>query len=111
MSQGRFQLYTKVIDDDDGWFNNDDDVDDVYANVYLSPSSSYTGEYSYRGNHGNSRLTFTFKVACSVNYYGSNCATYCIAQSSTTSGYYTCATNGNRVCRQEWTGSQCTTRT
>jgi len=71
------------------------------------PSLSYTSKKSFNGIHGNSQLTFQFKVTCGNNFYGRNCATRCVGQNSVANGFYTCSSEGERVCLAGWTGPAC----
>ncbi len=80
----------------------DDHVDDVYADVTLSPSSSFTSWRTYNGDHGNAAITLRFKVTCSSNYYGRDCATYCV-RTDTSRGHYTCGSSGQKICLPGWT--------
>ena len=106
--QGGFQLYIEVYDVD---LNADDHVDDVYIEMSLSPSSSFTSRQNFYGDHGRSRIEFSFRVQCSSNYYGSDCATYCVPRDSS-SGHYTCGSRGQKICRSGWTNpsNNCRTR-
>ena len=104
--QGGFQLYVKVRDVDSG--NADDHVDDIYVDVSLSVASSFTTQTDFYGDHGNSRIRLSFRVRCSANYYGSDCATYCVNTDDST-GHYTCSASGMKNCLAGWTGSDCNT--
>ena len=96
----------RVVDEDVG--NADDHVDDIYVDVSLSVSSSFTTQTDFYGDHGNSRIRLSFRVQCSANYYGSDCATYCVNTDDST-GHYTCGTGGTKNCLAGWTGSECNT--
>ena len=89
--------------------NANDHIDDIYVTITRSPGSSYSSRGSYTGIHGNSRIELSFRVQCGTNYYGSNCATYCVARDDS-GGHYTCGTNGQKICRSGWSSSYCTTR-
>jgi hypothetical protein len=104
--QGGFQFYIRVSDEDVAF---DDHVDDVYADVSLSPSSSFTSVRTFTGDHGNSRIALSFRVRCSANYYGSNCATYCV-RTDNSRGHYTCGSNGQQICLPGWSAANCLTR-
>ena len=79
----------------------DDHVDDVYADVTLSPSSSFTSTRTYTGAHNNARISFSFRVRCNANYYGSDCATYCV-NTDNSNGHYTCGSSGQKICLAGW---------
>ena len=82
--------------------NADDHVDDVYIEMSLSPSSAFTSGQNFYGDHGHSRMEFSFRVQCSSNYYGSDCATYCVITNDS-SGHYSCGANGEKICLSGWT--------
>ena len=107
MVQGSFQLYVRVVDEDSG--NSDDHVDDIYIDISLSVSSSFTTQTDFYGDHGNSRIRLAFRVRCNANYYGSDCATYCVNTDDST-GHYTCGPDGTKNCLSGWTGTECNTR-
>ena len=102
-------MFIEVEDYDS--FNADDHVDDVYVTITLAPSSSFTSRRAYNGIHGNSRIELSFRVQCTSNFYGSNCATYCVPRDDS-GGHYSCGVNGQRICLSGWSGpsSGCITR-
>ena len=108
--QGTVRLFIQVVDYDP--FNSDDHIDDVYVTITRSPSSSFSSRRTYTGSYGISRIELSFRVQCDSNYYGSDCATYCIATDNS-NGHYTCGTNGEKVCLSGWSNpsSNCTTGT
>ena len=89
--------------------NSDDHVDDIYVDVSLSLTSSFTTANNFYGDHGNSRITLKFRVYCNSNYYGSDCATFCVSTDNN-SGHYTCGPNGEKNCLSGWRGTNCLTR-
>ena len=109
MLQGDVTLYIKVEDYD--FFSSDDHVDDVYVPISLVPSSSFSSTTRYNGVNGNSRIELNFRVQCTSNYYGSNCATYCLRRDDS-GGHYTCGSNGEKICLSGWSdpSTDCTTR-
>ena len=106
--QSTVTLFIQVVDYDPN--NPDDHVDDIYVTITRSPSYSFSYRTTYTGVHDNSRVELSFRVQCDSNYYGSDCATYCIATDNS-NGHYTCGTNGAKVCLSGWTNpsSSCTT--
>lgn len=42
-----------------------------------------------------------------ADYYGVDCATYCVARDDST-GHYNCDTNGGKNCLEGWSGPECT---
>ena len=107
--QGTVSLFIKVEDYD--LSNPDDHVDNVYATITLTPSSSFTSIRTYNGIYGNSRIELSFRLQCSSNFYGSDCATYCVPRDDS-GGHYSCGTNGQRICLSGWSGpsNNCLTR-
>ena len=76
--QGTVRLFIEVEDYD--IFNSDNHIDDIYVTITLTPSSSFTSRRAYTGIHGNSRIELSFRVQCRSSFYGSNCATRCVAR-------------------------------
>ena len=105
--QGSFQLYVEVFDEDPF---DDSRVDDIYVDSSLSTSSSFTAEQWYPGDHG-SRIRLSFRVQCTADFYGSNCAIFCVAQDDS-GGHYTCGSGGERICLSGWSdpSGNCLTR-
>lgn len=108
--QGRFQLYVQVWDEDGRY---DDKVNDIYIQNYLTVSSSWTRQYTFYGNSNRYTvwIRMSFRVRCNSNYYGSNCATYCVPTDNS-NGHYTCGSNGQKICRSGWSNpsGNCRTR-
>ena len=66
----------------------------------------------YYGQEGNSYMTFLFSLSCIANYYGSNCATHCVARDNS-GGHYSCdSVTGVRICLEGWSdpSNNCLTR-
>ena len=105
--QGTVRLFIEV-EDADVFF--DDHVDDVYVTITRNPNSSFSSRQAYTGVHGNSRIELSFRVQCTANFYGSNCATHCVARDDS-GGHYRCGSNGERICLSGWSelASDCTT--
>ena len=105
--QGTVTLFIEV-EDNDPFF--DDHVDDVYATITQSPSSSFSSRQTYTGVHGNSRIELSFRIQCTANFYGSNCATHCVPKDDS-GGHYGCGSNGERICLSGWSelARDCTT--
>ena len=97
--QGTVTLFIEV-EDNDLFF--DDHVDDVYATITQSPSSSFSSrQTSYTGVHGNSRIELSFRVQCTGDFYGSNCAINPVARDDSR-GHYRCGSNGETICLSGW---------
>lgn len=95
------------INDDD--FDANDLLDRVVVNQVLSVSSSFSSEVTQRGFYNSATMRFSFRVRCITNYHGSDCTRFCAPQDSDEHGHYTCDSNGERVCRDGYTGVDCRT--
>ena len=111
ISQGRFQLYVQVWDVDTS--TPDDKVNDIYIQNHLPVNSSWTQQYTIYGssNYGTVWIRLSFRVQCDSNYYGSDCATYCVPMNNS-NGHYTCGSTGQKICRSGWSNpsGNCRTR-
>ena len=94
--------------------DNDGIYHDLIANIFidhiLEPSEDFTSVGTYgRGNGGN--ITMQFKVSCDTDYYGLNCGTFC-RDTNTSSGHFTCGSNGDKICLPGWSEptTNCLTR-
>ncbi len=97
----------KILDHD---LDPHDLIDRVIVNQQLSPSPSFSSVMSISGIYNKAMLQLSGRVQCFEDYYGSACTTYCTTQSSATLGYFTCNSNGSRVCSPGYTGTSCMTR-
>ena len=98
--QGSIQLAVQAWDQDNG---NDpaDIIDTFHIDVIMNNTNTptfsdrmiFTGIY----NHGNFELSF--RLNCTQNYFGPDCATFCIERDSQL-GHYTCGSDGSFVCRE-----------
>ena len=76
------------------------------------PSLPFPLQQEYTGVHSNSHIVFSFSISCDSNFYGSDCATYCVPTDST-QGHYSCdSSTGEKICKSGWTDSDndCLTR-
>ena len=64
----------------------------------LSVSTAFI-EGDYIGDNGIGLLRLSFRVTCTENFYGSDCATFCVERDDEL-GHYTCDSEGNIVCRE-----------
>ena len=102
--QGTVKLFIEVVDHDS--LSSNDHVDDIYVTITLTPSSSFTSRRAYTGIYGNSRIVLSFRVQCMSNYYGSDCATYCVPRDDS-EGHYSCRLNGQKICLNGYEGMNC----
>ena len=97
------QIDIQVIDIDDS--SPDDLVDTFTINAMLQVQRRFSRR-TFRGNNGYARITLRFDVDCAENYYTDDCSTFCMAQDNEM-GHYTCDGQGNRVCLEGFSGSNC----
>ena len=105
--QGRFQLMIRV-DDEDIIF--DDLVDRVFYDRILSVNDSFTSQIRQEGYYNLTTMIVSFRVTCDVNFYGSNCNKDCVPAENNILGYFECDANGDKICRADYTGTNCLTR-
>lgn len=70
--QGGFLLYVQVEDEDTG--NDNDHVDDIFIDMLLATSASFTVSQTFIGEFSRGRLELIFRVQCSPGITGENCA-------------------------------------
>ena len=63
---------------------------ELELNANFTEKTTYTGIYSISGQG----FDMSFRVQCSENYYGPNCARFCEPMESV----YTCDSEGNKIC-------------
>jgi hypothetical protein len=51
------------------------------------------------------------ETICPLNFYGPNCNVSCVAQDNCNAGHWMCNINGNKVCKPNWNGPNCTNKT
>ena len=78
------QVYIEIVDEDTDGSPNDH-VDDIYVDISLSPSPTFSKVMSYNGDHENDRIELSFRVQCEELFFGQNCTT--LVFSSTDDGY------------------------
>ena len=83
-----------------------DHVDDIYADISMSPSTSFSPTISYNGDHENGRIELSFRVKCEASFFGENCTIFCQPNDDST-GRYTCGPNGERICLRGYSGVNC----
>ena len=98
--QGTFQLYIKAIEVDPPGFP-DAHLDDIFINRALEVNTNFTGTERHNGTSVFMNRTIVdvrFRVMCQQDYYGADCATFCLAQSDSVNGHYTCNSYGSIQC-------------
>ena len=88
-------MYVEAIDEDPG---PDDHLDDIFINRRLEVNTSFTEVETYGGNLNWVTIQMSFRVMCQENYYGADCATFCLAQDDDVNGRYTCNSDGSIQC-------------
>ncbi len=97
--QGTVRLFIRV--DDYDRFNANDHVNDIYVNITLTPSSSFTSTRAYNGINVISVMELSFRLQCTSNFYGSDCTTYCVARDDI-EGHFDCGPDGEKICLSGW---------
>ena len=95
--QTSFQLFMRARDEDNP--GTDDDLDDIFINRSRQPSTVFSQEEEYFGVNEDVSVRLSYRITCQTNYYGSNCATFCLAQNNDVNGHYTCNSDGSIRCR------------
>ena len=67
----------------------------------FSTSTNHSGEFNF------GHFVLSFRVTCTENFFGSDCATFCVERDNEL-GHFTCDSEGNIVCREGYTGENCT---
>ena len=89
-------MYVEARDDD---LIGDSDLDDIFINRRLEVNTGFTEIEAYSGNSNRVTIQMSFRVMCQENYYGADCATFCMAQDDNENGHYTCNSDGSIQCR------------
>ncbi|KAG9511239.1 Protein serrate, partial [Fragariocoptes setiger] len=75
--------------------------------VVPAQGASRLAIWSYRSSRSfKTNLGYRFRVYCSANYYGDDCATFCRARNDHF-GHYNCSVSGQKVCLDGWHGIDC----
>ena len=88
-------MYIRAFDEDPV---DDDHLDNIFINMELSESSNFTAVQEFTGEMNKVTVSMTFRVMCQENFYGTNCATFCVAQNDDQNGHYTCNGDGSIQC-------------
>ena len=90
----------------------DDLIDRVAFNRDMSPTNISSGNLVANGFYNAAQFTVQITVFCQTNYYSNNCSVYCVPQNNSTNGFYTCGTQGEKICRPGYTNpnGNCLTR-
>ena len=97
--QVSFQLFIRARDEDKP-IGSDDDLDDIFINQSIQPNTGYSQVTEYLGNSEKVSVHLRYQIYCQPNYYGTNCATFCVAQNDNMNGHYTCNNaDGSIQCR------------
>ena len=112
LSKGSCQVAIRSLDDDYP-LSDDDLIDIVVFNINITPSNEWVSMENRHGFYNRATVSAEFRVDCSVNYYGTDCSTYCVPTDNS-QGHYICNSNGGKVCLSGWTnisgGQNCLTR-
>ena len=99
--QGGFQLYLKVVN-----INPPSDDRTAITLINLDPDLSE----SFKSGRYIS-ITLQYKVMCNADYYGLDCATFCVDTDDDT-GHFSCSSTGEKLCLPGWSEptTNCLTR-
>ena len=100
------QLYITVFDENSGIIP-DILVDRFFIDVNIPVGSGITVPTFYNGDERIGEIQLSFRVTCTENFFGSDCATFCVERDDEL-GHFTCDSEGNIVCREGYTGENCT---
>ena len=77
----------------------DDEVDIFFIDTYLTSGIDFSTPITYMGVNGFGQIQLSFRLNCTENYYGPDCATFCMERDDDL-GHYTCGSDGSFVCLQ-----------
>ncbi|XP_033106114.1 delta-like protein D [Anneissia japonica] len=106
--QDGFRIKISVFDYDPS--NDNDEVDRIFKNIYLSPvgfgeSNPWITD-TVSGTR--SRIQYKYRVRCQNDYYGTSCSKYCVDTDDSEDGHYTCDPGtGDKICNPGWIGESC----
>ena len=87
----------QIVDLDFG-DTDDDDVDIFLIDTNLTSGIDFSVPTTYIGMNGFGRIELSFRLNCTENYYGPDCATFCMERNDD-QGHYTCDSDGSIVCQ------------
>lgn len=89
-------MFIRAYDED---VVTDDLLDNIFIDIMeLAESETFTAIQTFTGEMKGVTVTMTFRVMCQENFYGTNCATFCVAQNDDQNGHYTCNGDGSIQC-------------
>ena len=89
---------TTASDDD---VDNDELVTTFSIKQELELGASFTQPESFQGANAVGVIELSFRAACTENYFGADCATFCEERDDEL-GHFTCDGEGNKVCLQDY---------
>ena len=81
----------------------DDDVDLFLIDINLTSGINFSAPTTYNGVNGYGQIELRFRLSCTENYYGPDCATFCMERNDE-QGHYTCGSDGSIVCLPGYQG-------
>ena len=89
-------MFMRAYDQD---LDFDDHLDNIFVDMELPESRNFTAIQEFTGEMNRVIVNMTFRVMmCPENFYGTNCATFCVAQNDDQNGHYTCNGDGSIQC-------------
>ena len=90
-------MFIPAYDRDIGF---DDLLDNIFIETALTENNNYTTVEEFTGEMSKVSVNMTFRVImCQENFYGADCASFCLAQDDDENGHYTCNSDGSFQCR------------
>ena len=90
-------MFIRAFDDDPV---TDDLLDNIFIDIMeLAESENFAVAKEFTGEMNKVIVNMTFRVMmCPENFYGTNCATFCVVQNDDQNGHYTCNSDGSIRC-------------
>ena len=84
---------------DEDLSRSEDDFVDIFLIKIPTTLSQSTNATFFMGQKGYGKIALKWRLRCTENHYGSNCATFCMERDDEL-GHYTCDSEGDIVCRE-----------
>ena len=79
----------------------DDDVDLFLIDINVTSGINFSAPTTYNGMNGYGQIELRFRLSCTENYYGPDCATFCMEKNDEP-GHYTCNSDRSIVCQPDY---------
>ena len=105
--QGGVQLYAGVRNADGLSLDLAKLVDRFIIKQNITVGENFSAFTNHSGEFNFGHFVVSLRVTCTENFFGSDCATFCVERDDEL-GHFTCDREGNIVCREGYTGENCT---